>query len=281
MDKTLLRLVQQYQHLTAEQLHNMTHGFMPQKLVILEQTLDHLRVRGHLSSRKLLVPPDWREQDFYVSTAAALRGGLVVDYEYVMPTVFQKKNATPTLGLYIDAARPNIDVSEQELDAFIADDIALTNQLNAVTKAAVDCGAVSLPKFMEIAVSSTLLSNESKEKGISIHEYSLEDYYVSNEGAAWRQLLESDNAVTELADTRLRQYITSQFFHVLFTRPDFLEDGNIFDRAFVRAVHPALTCIHDIVSLTGDAKEQHELFMTAMNGPVQSETGSLPDGFSM
>lgn len=281
MDTVLHLLIQKYQHLSLEQLHNMTHGFMPQRLNYLKDTLDAMEASGSVVTTKLMIPPSYKTQDYYSCLGATPYKASPVNYQYIKPELFAKMNACPTLGLYFNAARPDIEVSADALDALIVEDIAQTNYFNEVVKAAVGLGAASLPKFADIAVSSTFIRNDSDQYDISIHEYSMEDYYIQNEGSAWRQLLESDNAHLELADIRLRQYVTSQFFHVLFTRPDFLEDGNLFDKAFVRSVHPALTCIHDIVLLTDDVKEQHELFVTTMSGAGPSAIGGLPDGLSM
>lgn len=281
MDNALLTLIQRYQHLSIEQLHHMTHGFMPQKVDALKDALDNMSARGLVVAKKLTVPPNYKTQDYYTCPATAESKVTVVNYEYIKPSLFAKMDANPTLGLYFNAARPDIAVAENAVDALVAEDIDQTNNFNEVVKAAVRLGAVSLPGFAEIAVSSTFIQNKSDKEDIAIHEYSLEDYYIQNEGSAWRQLLESDKAHVELADIRLRQYVTSQFFHMLFTRPDFLEDGNIFDKAFVRSVHPALTCIHDIVLLTNDPKEQHDLFLAAMSNDGTSSKGELPDGFSM
>lgn len=273
----ILDLIGRYHILSPKQLHHIMHSYTGVALDGILRELASLERKGVLVSSKHVVAPSPVAYFYYKRPDSLFTGG-VVSYENTKPHMDTLVDAPPSLGFYLNAARPLEALDKAAMHDLIAQDIAMTNHLNDLVEKAVNVGATDFPDEMSLAFTSTVLLNKSlEEQGISIHKYNLEEYYIDQEQHAWSGFLRNVDGANQLQDAGLRQYIAMQFPHLLFDRPDLLEDGNVFDRAFVKSFHPGLTCIHDIAALTDDDDERIALFLAAVDQLGADKTATLPD----
>lgn len=280
MSQEILELLSRYKLLSDKQTHHIIHGYTGMPIEDVKTSLNTLVETGKIYKKRCAVVPFLCTEDYYYTDDYPQNIQQKIFCENLFPDDLNTE-LPPTIAGYFSFARPLEKFDKYAVHGVIEEDIRLMNHLNWLVGEAVKLGCVSLPQKAKDAFSSGRLHESSGVEKIHIHCESVEDFYLDKEQVIWWRLLDSADAEKELQDERVRTYITSQFFHLLFTRPEFLKDGSLFDREFVKAVHPGLTCIHDIAAITDDKKEQMRLFTETTNQMGKKPDIDMPDDLSL
>lgn len=276
--------MERYKIASEYQLDHLMHGLDGYDADAISSTLNKMSRGKILERARLRTCMDERLRFYYFHSKTSQTHMGTVPYENLLPNLSLKNKPQSVFGLYVNAGRVRDVETLDALHVLVAQDNAMTTELNTFVGRVKELGATKFGHYIERAIDAMHIYEPTTIVEYRFHRYSLEHYMFAIEAEAWSRLFANTSAKDQLASLDLRAYIVEEFPYVLFDRTDLLEPDNLFNRNFVTSVNKELSCIYDIVGISDDHEERLVLFDAAMAATRKSHQNdglTLPTDLSM